>query len=265
MKRILPTVALIALAGAMTTESALVTYNFNSGLDDSTSGSDLTAGTVSYAVGTQSSGNPQSSERAWDQTSPSGNYLLNFGQRGLGNSGTDDAALTMTGAATLRFTLTPNSGESLDLSLSSLSFDQLIYADSGNVNFGYKIWADTGSGFAAVDTLQTAGLTYADGTENKLLKTDQTSNLPGFDLTAGSIQSKDSAFSFDISSIGPLAVDQSVTLAIAMSANRNNHLNFGNGIDNLVVDSVVIPEPATLGLIGMAGVGLFMVRRKRLP
>ena len=230
---------------AAAANAAVVTFNFDSGLGDSTSGSDLTAGDISYAVGTQSDGNPQSSERAWDQTSPSGDYLLSFGQRGLGNSGTDDAALTMTDAATLRFTLTPTSGEALDFSLSSLNFDQLIYADSGNVSFGYKVWADKGDGFEPVGTRQTVDLTYADGTENKLLKTDQTSNLPGFDLTAGNIQSKDSAFSFDISLIGPLAVNQSVTLAIAMSANRNNQANFGNGIDNLVLNvDVLVSGPA---------------------
>jgi len=102
-----------ASAAALTASSnaAVVTYDFNSGLDDSTSGADLSATAVSYALGTQSDGDPQSFRRGYDpNTASSGDHLLYIDQRGLGSTGTDDAALTMTGAATLRFELTPSSG-----------------------------------------------------------------------------------------------------------------------------------------------------------
>ena len=152
MKKVM---CLLVFGLSVIANAAVVTYDFNTGMADSTSGSGLTAGAIAYAVGTQSDGAPDSSERAWDQTSASGDYLLNIGQRGIGNSGVADANLDTTVAATLQFTLTPNSGESLNFSSSTLSFDQSVYADnSGSVNFGYKIWADTGSGFVAVGVLQ---------------------------------------------------------------------------------------------------------------
>ena len=215
----------------------LVTYNFNTGLDASTSGSALTAGTLSYAVGTQSDGEPTTALRGWDQTSDPGDYRLSFGQRGLGNLGTADAALTMTGAATLRFTLTPTSGEALDFSSSTLTLDQSIYADSGNVSFGYKVWADKGDGFKEAGARQTVGLTHdSSGTENRLLKTDEENALPNFALSNGIIQSKDTALNFDLSSLGVVATNQSVTLAIAMSSNKNNQFNFGSTFDNLTLE-----------------------------
>ncbi len=261
-KRVFITALVIGLIGV--TNAAVVTYDFNSGLGDSTSGSDLTAGTVSYAVGTQSSGAPDSSERAWDQTSASGNYLLNFGQRGLGNSGVNDTNLTTTAAATLQFTLTPNSGEALDFSASTLDFLQSAYADTGNIDFGYKIWADTGGGFVAVGVLQTMGsFAFTSGTEGRLLQTDEVTDLPFFLLTDGTIQSQDTIFSFDLSSLGALAADESVTFAVAMSTDRNNQFNFGSGIDDLVINNITVPEPATIGLLGFGALISMLVRRVR--
>lgn len=255
-----------ASVAAITTaaNAATVTYDFDSGLGDSTSGSDLTAGAVSYAVGTQSDGAPDSSERAWDQTSASGDYLLNFGQRGLGNSGVADANLTTTAAATLQFTLAPNAGQSLDFTTATIGFDHTSYADSGNVNFAYKVWADTGSGFVAVGALQTTGtFTYVSGTEAILLETDESTALTGFSLTGGTIQSQDTAFSFDISSLGALADDQAVTFALAISTDRNNQFGLGNGFDNLEVSGITaVPEPSSAALLGLGGLGLILRRRK---
>jgi len=246
--------------------AATVTYNFDSGLGDSTAGSDLTAGAISYAVGTNKSTATVaiSSERAWDQTTTSGDYLLTFGQRGVGNHGLADANLTTTAAATVQFTLTPNSGGSLDFSSSSLDFNQSIYADTGSVDMAYKVWADTGSGFVAVGSLQTMGLfSYVAGTENRLLQTDETTDLPGFSLVDGTIQSQHTAFNFDLSSLGALAVDQDVTFAVAISSNRNNQNNFGSGIDDLTVNNItVVPEPASAALLGLGGIALILRRRK---
>ena len=239
------TIALFSIGLTIATNAAVVTYNFNTGLNDSTAGGALTAGDISYAIGTQSDGAPAMARRAWDQTSAPGNYLLNFGQRGLGNSGTDDAVLTMANAATLRFTLTPKSGGTLDFSSSTLSFDQSIYLDSIDVRYGYKIWADTGGGFEPVGTRKTTALTYTAGTEKKLLKTDETNDLPGFYLTDGIIQSKDTTFNFDLSSLEVLATNQSVTLAIAISSSKNNQNSVGSTFDNLVLNVDVPPSAPT--------------------
>ncbi len=89
-------------------------------------------------------------------------------------------------------------------------------------------------------------------------------DLPGFALSGGSIQSQDTAFSFNLSSLGALAPDQAVTVAIAMSTNRNNQFNFGNTLDNIVLDpSIVIPEPSSLALLGL-GAGLLTILRLRV-
>lgn len=249
---------------SVSVHAATVTYNFDAGLGDSTSGSDLTAGTVSYAVGTQSGGSPDSSERAWDQDTTSGDYLLNLGQRGLGNSGVADVNLTTTAAATVQFSLSPNSGGILDFSASTLSFNQSMYADVGTVDFAYKVWADTGGGFVAVGTLQTMGtFTYASGTENRLKQTNESTDLPDFLLTDGSIESQHTAFNFDISSLGALGVDQSVTFALAISTDRNNQFNYGNGIDDLTVNNIsAVPEPSSAALLGLGGLALILRRRK---
>ena len=218
------------------TNAATVTYNFNTGLDDSTSGGALTAGTLSYLVGTQSDGAPDSSQRAWDQTSASGNYLLNLGQRGLGNSGVSDADLTTTGAATLQFTLTPNSGDALDFSASTLNFDALLYTDGISSTVGYKVWANTGSVFVALAPRQTAVSTARTSeTEGRLLQTNETTDLPGFELTSGTILGTETALSFDVSELEILATNQTITFAIAVSAKHNNQFNFGNGIDNITL------------------------------
>lgn len=252
-------VSLATLSSAVT-----VTYNFDSGLGGSTSGADLTAGVVSYAVGTQSDGSPDSSERAWDPSTTSGDYLLNIGQRGLGNSGVADANLTTTAAATLQFTLTPTAGQAFDFSLSTIGFNQSVYLDNGDVNFAYKVWADTGSGFVAVGALQTMGkFTFTSGTENRLKQTDESTDLPLFFLDGGSIESQHTAFSFNIASLGVLAADQAVTFAIAISTDRNNQFNVGNGIDDLVVDNIAIPEPGIYALLGGLFALSFVMRRRR--
>ncbi len=228
----------------------LVTYDFDTGLNESTSANNLVAGNVSYAVGTQDDGAPNSSERAWDPANlASGNYLLNIGQRGLGNYGVVDENLTTTAAATLRFTLSPNSGESLDFSASTLDFDSLLYVDLNSFKVGYKIWADTGSGFVALAPLQVMTSATGSGTEGRLKQTDESTDLPGFSLVNGEVQSSVTLLSFDISSLGALAKDQSVTFAIAMSSNRNNQNNFGNGIDDISIDLTLI---STGGYAGWA-------------
>jgi len=247
-----------AMVMASLSQATVVTYNFNTDMGDSTSGADLTAGDISYAVGTNSDGAPDSSERAWDQTTASGEYLLNIGQRGVGNSGVADSNLTTTAAATLQFTLTPLGDDALDFSASTLTFDQSVYTDVSDVNFAYKIWADSGSGFVAVGVLQTMGLfTYSGGTESRLLQTDESTDLPYFYLTDGSIESQDNSFSFDLSSLGVLPANQAVTIAIAISATRNNQFNFGSGIDNITLNVAHTPRDMYLDLNGTtAGFGL---------
>jgi len=260
-KRILAT-ALIA--GSIVAHGAVVTYDFDTDMGDSTSGTELRASTITYAVGTNSDGAPDSSERAWNQTSASGEYELNMGQRGIGNSGITDAALALGAASQLTFTLTPNAGESLDFSASQLDFNASFYNDlnSGNMSFAYKIWADTGAGLQAVGTLQSIALSAAPGTENRLLQTDELTDLPGLSLDDGSIESQVNGFTFDLSTLGAVANDQAVTFAITLSGNRNNQFTWGNSIDEITLSNVVIPEPATLGMLAMVGAGIIFIRRR---
>ncbi len=54
-------------------------------------------------------------------------------------------------------------------------------------------------------------------------------------MTAGSISVKLDNLSFDISLLGVLGTNQSVTLAVALSGTHDNHYNFGSSIDDVVV------------------------------
>ncbi len=230
-------VALSLCADSLDANAASVTYPFNKGLEDSTSGGDLSASPVQFAVGTQDEGAPRSCVLAWDPTRASGNYLLNFGQRGLGSSGLGEAALHVGAAAALQFTLTPNRGESLNFSASSLHFKAMLYADYGMFRVGYQVWADTGSGFVAVGRPQVASPARP-GSLGRLKQINESTDVSGFLLTAGSIGSSTTVLKFNLSSLGVLATNQNVKFAITMSSIVNNQMNFGSGIDDLTVDKI---------------------------
>ena len=247
MKKIM---ILLTIGLVVATQATVVTYNFDAGLDDSTSGSDLTAGTMAYAVGSNDDGAPNSIQRAWDPAMAPGDYLLQIGQRGTGNSGISDAALEIGAASQLTFELTPNAGEALDFSAATLSFDSLIYSDSAaNIAFAYKVWAETGSGFEKQASLQSLSFVHtAGGTGSHLRETDKTTVLTtAAPLTDGAITREKTALVFDITSLGVRSVDQSVTFAITLSGNRNNQFAWASGIDNLIVDfSPALKAPTDL-------------------
>ena len=226
------------------TNAAVVTYDFNSGLGASTSGGSLTAGDISYTLGSNDDGTPNSIERAWDQADVSGEYRLNIGHRGVGNSGITDANLeivTTNAASYLSFVLTPNSGDDLDFSASELSADVSLYTDGNAFSMAYKVWADSGSGFVALDALQTVSMSAAVGTAGRLKQTDETTDLTGFLLTDGEVTNIEQQLTFDISALGKLATNQAVTIAISLSGNRNNQNKFANCIDNISLD-LIVPE-----------------------
>ena len=244
------TILLFTLGILATANAATVTYDFNTGLGDSTAGSALTAGSISYAVGTNSDGEPTGTQRAWDPTAASGDYMFAIGQRGVGNSGIADAALDIGAASQVSFTLTPNADEWLDFSGSSLNFDSLIYHDASgaNMKFAYKVWADTGSGFTALAPLQSISTVYVTSTGNKLREIDETTPVASdfSPLIDGEVMTVKTPLTFDLSSLGTLATNQAVSIAITLSCNRNNQFGFLNGIDNLTFDVAVpvsAPEP----------------------
>jgi len=78
----------------------------------------------------------------------------------------------------------------------------MLYIDQADMAMGYKLYADTGSGFVAVDGLRTATLGGAAGSLNRLLGTDESTDLLNFTLTDGSVNSNLTALSFDLSSLG---------------------------------------------------------------
>jgi hypothetical protein len=245
MKKI---ISILTIGMVAATHAAVVTYNFDTGLGDTTSGADLSAGTIAYAVGSNSDSGTltiqDTAVQAWDNTRASGDYILNIGQRGIGNSGTNDANFDIGAAAQLSFTITPNTGEALSFVASSMTFDSFFYADDGATDKpfaeGYKVWADTGSGFVALAPLQVNNATYVASTGNALYATDELTLLgDAAPLSDGIVFSQHDAMSFDISSLGALASDQSVTFAITISGDRNNQRDFNTAVDNIVVDNIV--------------------------
>ncbi len=67
----------------------------------------------------------------------------------------------------------------------------------------------------------------------------------------------------DLSSIPDLLAGQTVEFRLGLSNNRGYPSGSGGVyVDNLLLDGSVIPEPASIGLLGLAGVGLLARRRR---
>lgn len=73
MKKLIIIMTVMIMASMV--QATVITFDFNTGMGDSTSGADLTVGDIVYAVGTNSDGVPDSSERAWDRSGrPQGHH-----------------------------------------------------------------------------------------------------------------------------------------------------------------------------------------------
>ena len=70
-------------------------------------------------------------------------------------------------------------------------------------------------------------------------------------------------YSIDLSSLGLLNTGQTIEFRLGFSDNRGGGSNLmGHYVDNFVLSGTAIPEPASLGLLGLAGVGLLARRRR---
>lgn len=219
-------------------QAATVTYNFDSGLDASVSGN-LAADAVSFTHGSNSDASTsRNAQRAWYDGDASGDDVFFISARSSDNKGITDTQLNMTAGAPsyLAFTVTPALGQSLDFSSATLGFDSILYRDNTTTfNMAYKIWADTGSGWTAVGSLQTVSM--AGSGTGRLYEVDESTLLSaGNAMTPGAIGEKESPLSFDISSLGTLAADQAATIAIALSGDRDNHFNFGSGLNSILIN-----------------------------
>jgi arylsulfatase A-like enzyme len=235
MKKALAVIWILSAAGL---QAATVTYDFNSGLAGSVSGN-LSAGDVSFTLGSNSDdgGSAALGELGWYDGDTSGDHSFMIGARASNNQGILDANLNMlVGAPSyISFTLTPGAGESLDFSSATLDLDAVLYRDNTtSFSMVYKIWADSGSGWVALGSLQSFSSTGT-GT-GSLFETDESTALsPGTTMTAGAIGATTSTLNYDITSLGIPGVDQAVTVAIALSGNRDAQWNFGSAVDDIVV------------------------------
>jgi len=137
------------------------------------------------------------------------------------------------------FTLTPGVGLTLDLDTLSLDVSFFSSLAASTTGARFVLSADTGSGFASVDTPKTP---------TKLVNTGDTAY---------------ENVSFDLSSI-VLGTDQAVTFRLDPQTTDNNNGNISQRrmtLDNVTVVGEVVPEPGSLALIGLGG--LLVVRRRR--
>ncbi len=61
-----------------------------------------------------------------------------------------------------------------------------------------------------------------------------------------------------VANVGSLILDRTLT---AMDPPQTVYFD-GGGVTGAIANAIVIPEPATIGLMGIAGLGMFLARRK---
>jgi arylsulfatase A-like enzyme len=235
MKRLLVSALSLSLVAV---QAASITYDFNSDLaGDSPDG--IFGSAIVFIHGSNSEASEsRNAQRAWYSGDVSGDDVYFISARSTDNKGITAANLDLTNGAPsyLTFTLTPPAGDNLDFSSGSLEFEASLYRDNTtSFNMAYQIWADTGSGWIPVGSLQTNTFASGSGTET-IFETDESTELTlGNSMTAGLVTEEPGYLGFDLSSLGVLTNDQVLTLAIAISGDRDNHANFGSAIDDITV------------------------------
>jgi arylsulfatase A-like enzyme len=231
-------VAAAAAWSVIGVQAATVTYDFNTGLAGSSTGG-VSGGPAGFTHGLNSDASAaRNAQRAWYSGDASGDDVYFISARSSDNKGTGSASLDMTAGnpSFISLTLTPPAGSQLDFSDGTLDMASALYRDNtGSFNMAYQVWADTGSGWVAAAGPQTLSFGGGVGADS-IYETDESTLLTlGNEMTAGTIKVQAGSMSFDLSSLGALATNQSLTLALALSGDRDNQFNFGSSIDDIVV------------------------------
>jgi hypothetical protein len=235
MKHIL---TITVFAGLISAQAATVIYDFDSGLTGR-SPDGISGGSATFVHGTNADSNANwNAQRAWYPADTSGDDVYYISARSSDNKGVGSANLDMTAGAPsyVHFELAPPVGDHLDFSAGTLELDPSLYRDNTtSFIMGYQVWADSGMGWTVVDALQTHSFGSGSGAD-AIYETDESTLLTmGNGMTAGSVKEEPGHLNFDLSSLGALTNDQVVTLAIALSGDRDNHANFGSSVDHIIV------------------------------
>ncbi len=273
MKKRILTIALVAIGMVAGVQAALVNYTFDQANvmnAQMTGTAGMSASAIAYTQGT-TSGTGDSAVSY--ESNVAGDNLFALCSRDLGVDPGSSFAYDAN-QSRFQFTLTPDAGNALDFSSAVLSLDMIGISD--NTATTYDIYARyfysvNGGAWVSSTTVRRgldadlAGSGVVDHAADTTLFNNSTdAALAGYALDSGAsvFESKEG---WQLNTLGQLNADDSIEFAVFMFDTRAANANFYAGADDIQVQgfNVVVPEPATIGLLGIGALVSVMVRRAR--
>jgi len=245
MKKALAAIIVLAMSATVAQADVLAYYCDGTdqqadALTELASHADVTAGSLQN-VGFE--GDPQITRTSWGDATPAGPTAgSSAGSAWLKARLTKIPATPISTDDYFGFTVTANGGDDLDLS--TLTFDLTLGSNGGaqDVRFAYNVFASKdGGAFASVASGFTA---------------EHDSFTPGPDFLLP-VETK-------VIDLSGLADANQYEFRIALGDDGDNESSASAFVQGIKLDGVtVVPEPATMGLLAIGGVGVLLRRRRR--
>ncbi len=264
MKKLI--ILLMMLCIAAVSQADTVGYNFESGMGVSGATS---AGTGDISWNPKLTGVGDST-RAYDSITPANDVFL-INSRHNDNEG-DVGTSPGSYSSFFEFSLTASAGQQLDLSAASVSADFAAYQDVASTYIVYyrvytstssdpMTWTQQGSRRELnFDATGTEGSAYNTGFSDS----DTDAAVTGYSLLPGDTRELSFNRSMDLSGLGTLADGEDLNVRLMVADTRLNNASFYSRVDNIQLnDFNVVPEPATIGLLGLGALVSVLMRRTR--